>query len=555
MAEKNGRVIRPRKIKIVGKNTGPSFSAAHKMPEKQIKTKQIVSILEGVKSIKQSMAAKTLKSIIVLDTNVLINNHKVIKELSKDGHLVVIPETCIKELDKKKLSGNVISQARRALREIDRIQTAGSPLLIVEKGMLFGRLNLDKNNPDHQIIATLNYVAYHASQEKSVYHGYNSVKMLSGDFTVKIISRGLKQGIDILVDSYSVNSAKTEKKENEIPHFFVNRQKITTFDNKQFFPAEKALKKIPEGGAIIGYSSRYFKDLGEFAAIRRGDSFFILDENISAYGVSCLKLGRNRPNWGQIIAMHQLLNPINKCVFLTGVSGGGKSHLTFAVALELVKRGFYKKIVVYRVPESAYGESSPALPGDVGQKIAPWIEPIIDILKKIENLNQSKSDPEVLDPIESIYKKKKKNNSEVKSKNKGKGGKGKLQEVEERDSHVSSKGSNLKVHVDDIFERFNVEIKILDYIRGITLEDSIVILDDAQNVAKNIIKNLLTRGGLNTLFIINGDVNQIDNRHIDKDSCGLTQAITRMQHLPFVSVVNILRTVRGPVAAAAEEYL
>ena len=530
-----------------------------KLPKSQKtdRTRQLKNVEQAEKQNAKKVVRHNLE---ILDTNVPINNWKVMRDLIKAGNTVVLPITLIKELDKLKNIDRTRREAMKALREIDRLQTEGNPFLIIESGMLFTRMNLDKTNPDHQIIATLNYVAYYASHPGGKYAGYDAIKMITDDYTVKILAREVNQKTKVVIEPYLNNRVKIADKDLDIPIFHVSKDDIIRMGNDFVFLVQGNLKDVPDGSPMIGYSDKNFKDCGEFCAIRQDDKFILLSENIHAFGVSSLSLKVNHRvqiNWGQIIALHYLLDPKISCVFMHGATGSGKTLLALAAGMELKRQGLYPKIVVYRIPESAYGDTSPALPGDVGQKIAPWTEPILQALIKLLKLNRMDTEearPESDSPLDSYSsgkkQKKAKNGANTENGN-AKGG----SKISNGKTPLPQRTSALKVFVDELFEKNKVEIKVLDYVRGITLDDAFIIVDDSQNLNKKNIKDVITRAGKNAKIVFTGDLNQIDNKYIDKESSGLSHAFIKMKELSFVGIVSLPVTVRSQLAAAADKLL
>jgi|GEM_PF-1373638 predicted ribonuclease YlaK len=516
----------------------------------------------------KQVAKKSVKhNLEFLDTNVPINNWRVMRDLIKAGNTVVLPITLIKELDKLKNIDRTHREAMKALREIDRLQTEGNPFLIIESGMLFTRMNLDKTNPDHQIIATLNYIAYHASHPGDKYFGFDAIKMITDDYTVKILAREVNQKSKVIVEPYLKNRVKIADKDLDIPVFYVGKDDIIRQGDNFVFLLKGNLKSVPDGSPMIGYSDKNFKDCGEFCAIRQDEKFLLLSENIQAFGVSRLDLKVNhrvQTNWGQIIALHYLLNPKISCVFMHGATGSGKTLLALAAGMELKRQGFYPKIVVYRIPESAYGDTSAALPGDVGQKIAPWTEPILQALSKLLKINrldaeeaEKRLENNPLDNSSSANKRQKrgKNNANAENGNGNDNAKSSNGKPSNGKTPPPQRTSALKVFVDELFEKHKVEIKVLDYVRGITLDDAFIIVDDSQNLNKKNIKDVITRAGKNAKIVFTGDLNQIDNKYIDKESSGLSHAIIKMKELGFVGIVSLPVTVRSQLAAAADKLL
>ena len=547
---------------VSGLNVVPAVSN-DKLPKKPSDTGK----LKNIKPTEKPAIKKIVKhNIEFLDTNVPVNNWRVMRDLIKAGNTVVLPITLIKELDKLKNIDRTRREAMKALREIDRLQTEGNPFLIIESGMLFTRMNLDKTNPDHQIIATLNYIAYHASHPGDKYFGYDAIKMITDDYTVKILAREVNQKSKVIVEPYLNNRVKIADKDLDIPMFYVSKDDIIRPGKDYIFSVKGNLRNVPDGSPMIGYSDKNFKDCGEFCAIRQGEKFLLLSENIQAFGVSRLDIKVNHRvqiNWGQIIALHYLLNPKISCIFIHGATGSGKTLLALAAGMELKRQGFYPKIVVYRIPESAYGDTSAALPGDVGQKIAPWTEPILQALSKLLKINRMDTEDaekrEENNPLgnSSMSSKRQKKGKNGGSAEKGNGngngnGNGKSSNGK---TPLPQRVSALKVFVDELFEKNKVEIKVLDYVRGITLDDAFIIVDDAQNLNKKNIKDVITRAGKNAKIVFTGDLNQIDNRYIDKESSGLSHAIIKMKELPFVGIISLPVTVRSLLAAAGDKLL
>lgn len=556
------KLTRPRtmssqkSIPNAAKNNGKNGSGSD--GNKEVLGNMLDTVLNAKTTVKEG-TKKVVRHICVVDTNVLINDWKAIRIFIKGGNLVVLPLTVIKELDKLKTIDRTKREALKALREIDRLQTEGNPFLIVEKGKIFTHMDLDKDSPDHKIIATLNFVLYNASRETSQYYAYDDVKMITDDYTVKILAREVHQKKKLIVEPYFNIRTNIRDKDFDIPILFVDADSIDAKKTPFTFPAKGTLRKIPEGSAIVGYSHANCKNEGEFAAIRKGDEFTILDSNIQAYGITRRDMKVNHAfvkNWQQIIALHYLLDPSINCVFMQGATGSGKTLLAMAAAMELKKRGLYPKIVVYRIPESAFGDSSPWLPGDAGQKIAPWTEPILQALmtllkiKKLSYSGQKENErPEENNPLANNKKRSKKNCNG----NGGSNGNGNSNGAKHEDEKPRS--SNVRVFVDDLFDQNGIEIKILDYVRGITIDDAVVIIDDSQNLGSKNIKDIITRGGPNAKMIFTGDLNQIDNKYLNKETSGLAHAIVKLKHLLFVGVISLHLTVRSKLAAAADELL
>ncbi len=168
-------------------------------------------------------------------------------------------------------------------------------------------------------------------------------------------------------------------------------------------------------------------------------------------------------------------------IFAVGPAGTGKTYLSIALAVKALKEKSAKKIILSR-PAVEAGEKLGFLPGDMKDKIDPYLQPLYDALEDMLPL-------------------------------------GKLQ---------------------DMMEKRIIQIAPLAFMRGRTLSDAIVILDEAQNTTPAQIRMFLTRMGWNTKMIITGDTTQIDLPHSQKS--GLIEALHILNNVDGISVVNLDRS-------------
>lgn len=177
-------------------------------------------------------------------------------------------------------------------------------------------------------------------------------------------------------------------------------------------------------------------------------------------------------------------------VFGIGPAGTGKTFLAVTLAVTALKRGQVKRIVLTR-PAVEAGESLGFLPGDLKEKVDPYLRPVYDALYQILGKEQTTR----------------------------------------------------------LMERETIEIAPLAYMRGRTLEDAFVILDEAQNTTIMQMKMFLTRLGFNSKMIINGDISQIDLPR--KVKSGLIDAIEKLQGIKAIDFVHFSAkdVVRHPVVA------
>ena len=186
----------------------------------------------------------------------------------------------------------------------------------------------------------------------------------------------------------------------------------------------------------------------------------------------------------------------NEIIFGTGVAGSGKTYLAVAYALNQLKKNKIKKIIITR-PVVEAGEKLGFLPGDLKEKIDPYLIPIYDAINDILGIEQATK----------------------------------------------------------LIEKQVIEIAPLAYMRGRTLDNAYIILDEAQNTTDNQMKMFLTRLGFNSKMIITGDVTQIDLQR--NNESGLVRAIKLLSDIKGIKIINFegIDVMRHPlVAKIIEKY-
>ena len=167
-------------------------------------------------------------------------------------------------------------------------------------------------------------------------------------------------------------------------------------------------------------------------------------------------------------------------VFAVGPAGTGKTYLAVAMAVEALKNQRVRKIVLVR-PAVEAGESLGFLPGDLQAKINPYLRPLLDALHEMIDYDQMKR----------------------------------------------------------LMEQDVIEVIPLAYMRGRTLNEAFIILDEAQNTTISQMKMFLTRMGQDSKIVASGDITQVDLEH--KTRSGLTDALTRLAHIKAVGIVHLTK--------------
>lgn len=217
-------------------------------------------------------------------------------------------------------------------------------------------------------------------------------------------------------------------------------------------------------------------------------------------------------NEEQVMLANSLYDPGIHLVSAIGRAGSGKTLIALAAALQqVVVKHFYKKIIITR-PIMPVGRDLGYLPGDVNEKMSEWIRPFMNNLEFIRDLNDGN-------------------------------GKRKL-----ANSKIASL-MNLSECKDTL------EVLPITYIRGSSINNSFIIVDEAQNATPSEMKTIITRAGEGSKIVIAGDIDQIDNRFLSHECNGLTMVVKKFWNQPLYSHVTLTQVERSPLADLAANLL
>lgn len=438
------------------------------------------------------------KKIFVLDTSVILYSHDSILNFAE--HDVGIPITVLEELDNFKKGNDTKNfEAREFTRLLDKL-AAGHllqewiPLNGKSKGKFKVLMESDStvdarqvfgdNKNDHRI---LNAALALQEVEKS-----RTVILVSKDINLRLKAKSL----DISAEDYetgkikNVGSLHTGKYEVE----GVASEDIDTLfkkgsvSKKVILKTKKAIANTyyilkSEKNSVLSYYNPETENIDKV-------------DKMSVYGI--------KPrNAEQTFAMHAMLNPNIKLVSINGVAGTGKTLLALASALE--QKRAYKQIYLARPIVPLSNKDIGYLPGDIKSKLNPYMEPLWDNLKHIQN-QYKETDKEFKNITEMVNKEK-------------------------------------------------LMITPLAYIRGRSLSNIFFIVDEAQNLTPHEIKTIITRAGENTKIIFTGDIHQIDTPYLDSQSNGLSYLIDRIQDHPMFAHVTLEKGERSELANLANDLL
>ena len=242
--------------------------------------------------------------------------------------------------------------------------------------------------------------------------------------------------------------------------------------------------------------------------------------------------GLSPRNAEQSMALDILLDDSIKLVTLVGKAGTGKTLLSIAAGLRKVTDEFvYKKMLVSR-PVFPMGKDIGFLPGDIEEKLAPYMQPIYD---NIEYLMSGQVAPKIktIKPSKRLGKADKKAHDDCEEKEYGRMEKG----------HMELVSAGI------------MEVEALTYIRGRSIPNQYMIIDEAQNLTPHEIKTIVTRTGTGTKLVFTGDPAQIDNPYLDASSNGLTYLVERMKNEPIVAHISLTCGERSELAEIASNVL
>lgn len=447
----------------------------------------------------------------VIDTNVLIHDPKCIFNFA--DNVVVITMTVLEELDNlKRRESNVAADARQAIRNIDSVVSPYSPEELksgVPIGSLGGTLILsldeaeshahDKCN-DNKILG--------AALEHSRKAGGAPTILVTKDLNMR-----LKAKILGLVAQDYFNDQLAGSLEDLSKGFVVVAG--SAWDSMQLLRANtcqpccdgKVCHEVDLASLAATIGSEAYvgliivDDERVFTVKGIEDDVAIVTDvardqimNLEAWGV--------KPrNIEQAIAMDALLDPEKTFVNITGAAGSGKTLLALAAAIEqTVERKIYKRVVIMRSAQDMDKEQG-FLPGTEEEKITPWMGAWEDNL-----------------------------------------------EVLHRDFD-----STMTLQL--VVQKANIQYKALNYIRGRSFQDTLLILDEAQNCTPHQIKSVITRAGEGTKVLILGNLAQIDTPYLSAASSGLTHSFIKMKKYPRGASIQLNGVRRSDLAEFAEANL
>ncbi|MGL4473008.1 MAG: PhoH family protein [Shewanella sp.] len=459
------------------------------------------------------------KKLFVLDTNVLL--HEPLAIYSFQEHDVMVPMTVLEELDNiKDRKSDVSRDARVAIRALESILggsvtpediISGVPLPLREGHEdAVGTLAIF---PDHKIAYTIGDLPGDNNDNRIINTALHlqrqfqprQVILVTKDINMRLKAKGagMERVEDYRTDQLIDDIRFLSKGFHQFDGGFWQRlDKVSTERHGRYTEHSIPTSALATEGL---YTNQYLIDEdSDFCGrvVSPGPENLIVRD-----------LGRNRllnqEAWGikpkniyQGMALNALLDPDIDLVILTGPAGCGKTLLAMAAALEMVvERNKYEKVIVTRnTPELA--ESIGFLPGTEEEKMMPWLAAITDTLEVLHK------------------------------------------------NDVNPNGS-----MSYIMEKANIQFKSINFMRGRSIQNSIVLLDECQNLTASQIKTMITRMGEGTKLICCGNLSQIDSNYLTAVTSGLTYMVERFKNFDGSANIYLNGVVRSRLAEYAEEHL
>lgn len=431
-----------------------------------------------------------MRKFLIVDTSVLLYDRDSISAFP--GNDVVLPMTVLDELDRNKQKPGLVGEnARYVNRYLDNLRSIGR----LDKGVkvpgsdqtiriythdpadLISRQGLDPGLGDNKIISVALELQSKSKRKQTT--------VITKDINLRVKCDALGIWSEDYYRDY-INSTSADL-EAAVPVVEVSDDVIDDLHALGRVTIE-GLPYMPQNQYLICRSSSRKSGLGRFC-----------DGQVhKVKGYEFKKIGAISPkNKEQNFALDALGAPDIDLVCLTGIAGSGKTFITLMAALDGLQSGRYDRIVVTRSIQPV-GKEIGFLPGDIKEKMAPWMAPLVD------NFRYAFKDMSYFDMM---------------------------------------------------LDKGLIDIAPLSFIRGRTFNKAIVIVDEAQNATIHELKTIVTRVGIDSKIVLMGDTDQVDTPYIDKRSNGLSIIVDKMKDMPIMAHVHLSRGERSKLATLASHVL
>lgn len=456
-----------------------------------------------------------MRKTFVLDTNVLLHDPAALTRFEDNN--ILIPIEVVEEIDRfKRDPAEKGRNARQVSRLLDALRAHGNLADGVPNGEQGGTLKvvfcraetlsqlppeLKGGSGDNNILA----VALEEQRLQAVLGGQPPVVLVTKDTNLRIKA----DAVGLIAQDYTSDRVAISDLYPGFCELWVDAEQMDRVKLPPGLAVEGLVLQANEGVTLIDRSQPAHTLLARYNAATA--SLQPLQRAPKA------KLGRIQPrNREQTFALDLLLDPSIQLITLVGKAGTGKTLLALAAGLhQVADERLYERLLVTR-PVISLGKEIGFLPGDLDEKMGPWMQPIIDNLDFLLG------------------------GSEEEGRGAGRAG---GSHRGPRSNWTDLKGMGL------------LEVEAISYIRGRSIPRQFMVVDEAQNLTPHEVKTIVTRVGEGTKIVLTGDPYQIDNPYVDAESNGLTWLVERFKGQRLAGHVTLLRGERSELAELAANLL
>ncbi len=437
----------------------------------------------------------------VIDTSVFLSEATCVYQFGNAD--IFVPLKVLEEIDKhKKRQDSVGFNARKIIKILDEMRTRGSLSkgVRIQKGKGLLRVvkkkdnlppELDKRVADHVILSSALSVVEEFSSRKTI--------MVSRDINMRVIA----DSIGLLSQDYTTSQVieDSEKLYTGFEQIVVDEELID-----QFYDGEDIVipKELSSSQGVILYPHQFVMMISSANEKKTALGRFLGHANplgrTSKWNGN-LDFGVVPRNKEQSFAYELLFDENIPLVSLIGKAGSGKTLMAISAGFEQVlglKEPKYKKLVVSR-PVQPLGKDIGFLPGTMHDKMLPWLMPIQDNIQYLLG--------------------------------------------------------NDRAMLAAYMEKGQIELEALTYIRGRSINNAYIIIDEAQNLTAHEVKTIITRVGENTKIVLTGDIEQIDNVYTSETSNGLAYAVEKFKKSELAGHITFKKGERSKIATLASKIL
>jgi PhoH-like ATPase len=443
-----------------------------------------------------------LKKNFVLDTNVLLHDPRSIFGFEEND--VVIPIYVIEEIDNFKRDLSTLGRnARQVSRYLDDFRVQGKLAQGVSMGADKGVIRVlladkklphgagDGHSTDDKILAVALDLLEREKGRPTVFVTKDTNLRIRADALGLHAEDYDVEGLAALDDLWS-GVSELDVGPEEVNDFYASGTLAWAGDERGDPPPPNAFVVLRDR------TNPQHSAVGKYSAAKQAFVQLIKSPKEGVWGI--------RPrNKEQSFALDLLLNDEVRLVTIVGKAGTGKTLLALAAGLQrTMEDGVYQKLLVSR-PIFPLGRDIGYLPGSVEEKLNPWMQPIFDNVEYLMNLSRSDK----------------------------KAGRG----------------------YHELLDLGILEIEPLTYIRGRSIPNQYIIVDEAQNLTPHEVKTIITRVGDGTKIVLTGDPYQIDNPYVDQTNNGLVHVVNRFKSERLAGHITMSKGERSPLAELAANLL